>query len=114
MCTGCDRISFPPRPRCPGCGGRAWRATALVSDGTIETLTVIHSAPAGFGDDVPYAIAIIKLDDGVRLTAQVADCVPDTLQIGDRVRRAFRRLGQDRSDGLLHYGYKYVPIERRS
>jgi hypothetical protein len=64
----------------------------------------------GFGDEAPYAVAIIRLDDGVKITAQVVDCDPESLAIGDRVRREFRRLQQDGESGILCYGYKFVPL----
>jgi len=58
---------------------------------------------------VPYVMAIIELDEGVRLTGQVIDCKPDDVKIGMRVAATFRKLGEDGRAGIIHYGYKFVP-----
>ncbi len=111
-CKKCGKIFFPPRLVCNGCRGREFEKVTLAQDGTVETFTVIRVAPSGFGDQAPYAVGIVKLDDGVRLTAQIVDCDLEKLAIGDRVRREFRRVQQDGESGVICYGYKFVPIER--
>lgn len=90
--------------------GEEFSKVTLAQDGVVETFTIIRVAPSGFGDQAPYAVAIIKLDDGVKITAQIVDCDPESLAIGDRVRREFRRLQQDGESGILCYGYKFVPL----
>lgn len=109
-CAGCGRIHFPPRLVCSGCGGREFEKTTLARTGRIETFTVIRVAPTGFEDEAPYAVAIVRLDDGVKLTAQVADCNPDQLEIDQPVRIEFRRVTQDGEAGVICYGYKVVPM----
>ena len=42
-----------------------------------------------FADDVPYAPAVIELDDGVRMVSWVVDCPPDELCAGMRVEVVF-------------------------
>jgi uncharacterized OB-fold protein len=109
-CTKCGHVFFPPRQVCSDCRGREFTKVTLAKDGVIETFTVIHVAPSGFEDEVPYVVGIIKLDDGVKLTAQIVDCEPAGLSIGDRVRLEFRRVQQDGESGILCYGYKFVPV----
>jgi hypothetical protein len=82
---------------------------ALAMEGQIETFTIIRVAPSGFADQAPYAVAIIRLDDGVKVTAQIADCDQANLAIGDRVRLEFRKIQQDGESGIICYGYKFVP-----
>jgi hypothetical protein len=108
-CTGCGKTFFPPRLVCSACGHREFETTILAQEGSIEAFTVIHVAPSGFTDEAPYAVAIVKLDDGVQLMAQVADAELDQLKIGDRMRIEFRKVTQDGEDGILCYGYKFVP-----
>lgn len=109
-CKKCGKIHFPPRLVCSACGAREFETTILDKTGTLETFTVIHIAPTGFEDEAPYVVGIIKLDDGVKITAQVVDCETDKLGIGDRVRLEFRRVQQDGESGILCYGYKFVPV----
>jgi uncharacterized OB-fold protein len=111
-CASCGKIFFPPRLVCSACRGREFEKVTLAQDGTVETFTVIRVAPSGFGDQTPYAVGIIKLDDGVRLTAQIVDCEIDALAIGDRVRMEFRRVQEDGESGVICYGYKFVPVKR--
>jgi len=53
----------------------------------------------------------VRLDDGVKVTAQIVDADLDALEIGLRVRVEFRRVQKEGESGLLCYGYKYVPVE---
>jgi uncharacterized OB-fold protein len=108
-CAGCGKVFFPPRLVCNSCRGREFTKVTLAQTGTVETFTVIHVAPSGFSDQTPYAVGIIKLDDGVKLTAQIVDAELDKLSIGDRVRLEFRRMNQDGESGIIFYGYKFVP-----
>jgi uncharacterized OB-fold protein len=110
QCKKCGRIFFPPRLVCGQCQGREFKPATLASTGVLETFTVIRVAPSGFGDEAPYAVGVIKLADGVKLTAQIVDCDPESLSIGDPVKLEFRRLQQDGESGILCYGYKFVPV----
>ncbi len=53
-------------------------------------------------------LAIVKLDEGPLMTAQVI-CEPSKVQIGMRVRNVFRKIGEDGEKGMIHYGTKFVP-----
>lgn len=108
-CDGCGKIFFPPRLVCDKCRGRNFSTHVLAAEGEVETFTVVHVAPTGFEDEAPYAVGIVKLDDGVRITAQVTDCDFESLTIGTRVRREFRKVTEDGASGVIHYGYKFVP-----
>lgn len=109
-CKGCGRLFFPPRSVCSRCRGRTFEKATLPREGTLETFTVIRVAPAGFTDQAPYAVGIVSLDGGLKVTAQIVDGDPEELAIGDRVRLEFRRIRQDGESGILCYGYKFVPV----
>lgn len=111
-CDACGEIHFPPRLVCRKCRGRKFGATTLAQTGAVETFTIVRVAPSNFADEAPYAVGVIRLDDGVNVTAQIADCDLGTLAIGDRVRLEFRRVQQDGESGILCYGYKFVPLRR--
>ena len=109
-CTKCGKIFFPPRMVCSACRNREFTKATLAQTGMVETFTIIRVAPSGFGDEAPYAVGVIKLDDGVKITAQIVDAELEKLAIGDRVRLEFRRVQQDGESGIICYGYKFVPI----
>lgn len=58
--------------------------------GVIYTETVVHAAPEQFAAEAPYQLAIVTLDDGVRVTARVSG---DRVEIGDPVELAEERGG---------------------
>lgn len=109
-CKKCGKICFPPRLICPECGHREFDKYVLANEGVVKTYTVIHVAPSQFTDQVPYAIGIVELKDGVSTMMQVADCGPDEIKIGMPVRIEFRRVQKEGHSGILMYGYKAVPV----
>jgi uncharacterized OB-fold protein len=110
-CAACGKIHFPPRLVCSACRGTVFTKTTLAPEGEVETFTIIRVPPSGFGAETPYAVGIVKLDDGVKVTAQIVDVDLAELQIGQRVRVEFRRVQTDGESGILCYGYKYVPAD---
>lgn len=81
----------------------------LAGKGTVVTYTVIHDAPAQFEMQKPYVMAIVEMDEGVRVTSQVIDTKAEDVKIGMRVQSCFRKLGQEGDAGVIHYGYKFRP-----
>ena len=108
-CKQCGYIAFPGRLICPECGSREFEKTTLSGKGTLETFTIIRVAPAGFNDQVPYAVGIVQLDEGVRLMAQITDCDPNKLTTGEKLIAKFRRINEESKTGAIMYGYKFVP-----
>ena len=83
----------------------------LSGKGEVVTFTIIHVAPENFEEQVPYPVAIIKLDEGPHLTAQIVDCPVEDVKIGMRVESTFRRIQEDGYTGAIYYGYKFKPCE---
>ncbi|MGD0711072.1 MAG: Zn-ribbon domain-containing OB-fold protein [Bacteroidales bacterium] len=108
-CKKCGKITFPQRLICPECGSEEFTKFNLSGKGKIETFTIIRTAPDGFEDLAPYAVGIIALDEGIRILAQITDCNPEELKIGDRLVSKFRRMNQDGQNGMIYYAYKFVP-----
>jgi uncharacterized OB-fold protein len=108
-CTRCDRYFFPPRTFCPDCR-RAGKIAdhKFAGNGTVITFTIIRTASEQFEQTTPYALAIIRLDEGPRLTGQVIGN-PDEVRIGMKVRPVFRRIMADGESGVIHYGTKFAP-----
>ncbi|KUO41521.1 MAG: transcriptional regulator [Hadesarchaea archaeon DG-33] len=106
-CGNCNKILFPPRSICPFCRRMGkLEPYRLKRKGKVFSYTVVHVAAEGFEDQVPYVLAIIELEDGPSLTAQITDCNPDEVKIGDEVEMVFRRMGEESQDGVIYYGFK--------
>ena len=81
--------------------------------GEIYSYTVVQEAPAGFEDQAPYVLALVKLDEGPLLTAQISD-LDGPPAIGDRVEMVTRKLTTEGPRGMIVYGYKFRKILPRS
>jgi uncharacterized OB-fold protein len=109
-CVSCGEIYFPPRLTCTRCKSRKFETVKLPEEGQLLTFTVIRVGPSQFADQTPYAVGIVELDGGVKITAQIADCEFDKLAVGQRLRIEFRKLQKQGEAGILCYGYKCVPV----
>jgi len=93
VCAACQRWQFPPRAQCARCAADVtWRAASGTA--TLYSYTVVHRAPAGFADAVPYAVGLGDLIEGVRMVA-VVDAPLDSITIGQALQVAFARRGDD-------------------
>ena len=108
-CASCGEVSYPPRLVCRKCRSRRFETITLPDEGTLLTYTITRVGPSQFSSLTPYAVGIVELDGGVRITAQIADCEFDKLAIGQRVRLEFRRIQEDGKAGIICYGHKCVP-----
>jgi len=109
-CGSCDKVYFPPREACPDCRRKSigkMMDLKLSGKGEILSYTIIHVGPEDFEEQVPYPIAIIKLEEGPCVTAQIVDCDIDDVKIGMKVESTFRRIQEDGYVGAIYYGYKF-------
>jgi len=77
--------------------------------GEIYSYTVVTDAPDGFQAFAPYYLALIRLDEGPMLTAQLTDVMGEP-EIGQRVEMVTRKLRTDGNSGVIAYGYKFRPV----
>jgi uncharacterized OB-fold protein len=82
-CTSCGKWRHVPRHKCGSCASWEWEWARSSGRGQVFSWTVV-SRPMhpDFVDDVPYAPAIIEMDEGVRLVSWVVDCPPEELRKG--------------------------------
>ena len=110
-CPHCHAKLFPPRDVCPECGGEAKEPFAFSGRGEIFSYTVMNDAPTGFQDTTPYTVALVKLEEGPVVTAQLTDLGEEPVKIGMPVEMVTRRIRQDGDErGMLIYGYKFRPV----
>jgi uncharacterized protein len=111
VCPHCDAKIFPPRDVCNECGGEAKTTYQFSGRGEVFSHTTIYDAPAGFEDTTPYTVALVKLEEGPVVTAQLTDLGEQPVEIGMPVEMVTRRLRQDGDErGLIVYGYKFRPV----
>ncbi|MFQ6015330.1 MAG: Zn-ribbon domain-containing OB-fold protein [Anaerolineae bacterium] len=109
-CRSCGTKSFPPRPVCPECGAREAEPYRFSGLGEVYSYSTVYQAPDGFEEYVPYTVALVRLDEGPLITAQLTDLEPDEVEIGMKVEMVTRKLQEYNEDGLIVYGYKFRPL----
>lgn len=97
-CTACGERHFMPRHLCPSCWSDRLEWVESEGTGRVESYSIVHRAPtAAFAAVAPYVIALIDLDEGPRMFANVVGDDAFEVAIGDRVRVTF----EDRGNGAM-------------
>jgi uncharacterized OB-fold protein len=110
VCPHCDAKLFPPRDICPNCGQEARTEYQFSGKGEVFSYTTIYDAPAGYESQVPYTVALVKLEEGPMVTAQLTDMGNQKVEIGMPVEMVTRKLRSDGDErGIIVYGYKFRP-----
>jgi uncharacterized OB-fold protein len=96
-CTNCGTFILPPSEFCFSCQHQEFEWVELPGTGTVYAFTVVrHALSPQLEAVVPYVAGVIELDGtqgaGARMIANIVDCDPDTVRIGDRVRIVFERV----------------------
>ena len=96
QCPVCGHRQHYPRPWCTNCLHEDVEFVDASGEGTIYTFTVIRRSPnPAFEARVPYVLAFVDLDEGVRLVTNVVDCDPESVRIGQRVRARFESIDDE-------------------
>jgi hypothetical protein len=100
-CTACERAVFYPRSFCPHCGagggGLEWRTasgSATVYAAGVETRP--EAAGAAFSGGEPYCVALVDLDEGVRMMTNIVGCPPAEVYGGMAVEVTWEPLADGR------------------
>lgn len=81
-CKGCGALIWPPRGICPKCSSYAFEWKEFKGRGKLLTYTVIHFPPGQFQALAPYAVGIVKLEEGPQLPGMIRNVALDDLRIG--------------------------------
>ena len=105
----CDRGVFYPRVFCPHCGAGSgaleWRRAS--GRGTVYSAVVENrpeAAGAAFSGGQPYCVALVDLDEGVRMLTNVVGCPPEDVRCGLAVSVTWEPLSDGRQLPLFEPG----------
>ena len=101
-CDSCGRHIFFPKIICPYCGSNEIAWVKPSGNGVVYSVSVILGRP-GTGTD--YNVALIDLEEGVRLMSKVEGISSNLIQIGAKVK--VRVLNLD-GKGLVVFDYKNI------
>ncbi len=76
-CHACSRYYFYPRSVCPHCGSTDVTWVTVSGRGHLHTYVISHRPAPGFEEEAPYAIAVVELEEGPRMMANIVG-VPNT------------------------------------
>ncbi len=81
-CVACQTWRYPPAPICPHCSGLEAGWLPSSRKGRVHSFVIYHRAfhPA-YADELPYAVALVELDEGIRMLLRIVDCPLDRLAI---------------------------------
>lgn len=114
-CPECESLFFPARYVCKKCGCFDLHEHKFIGKGKIITFTIIRTPVSDPEHEnieiamrnIPYALAIIKLDEGPMLTTEIVDCDLEEVDIEKEVEVVFRKILEKGKKGVIQYGYKF-------
>jgi len=96
-CSGCGQYQFYPRVVCASCGGGQLEWQPSAGQGSVQTYTICRLPVAeAYAADVPYVVALVRLDEGPVMMCNVIGCDPDSVAVGMPVEVVF----EDRTDEI--------------
>ena len=109
ICETCNSHIFPPRDVCPECEAPAKTPFNFSGRGEVYSYSTVYHPPQGFEEFAPYMVALVQLEEGPMLTAQLTDVDADEVHIGMPVEMVTRKIQSCGEEGSIIYGYKFRP-----
>ena len=95
-CGSCGKLRHLPKPWCPDCLSEEVTWVPLTGRGQVYTYTVMHRAPApSFADELPYVVALVELEEGVKMISNVVECPPEQVTVGMPVKVVFEDISDE-------------------
>ncbi|AIU68948.1 AcaC [Thermococcus eurythermalis] len=102
-------VFFPHRQVCPVCGSRNVEEYEFSGKGKVISWTIVRNPPSGFEYYKPYPLALVQLEDGPIVLAQLTDVDPEEIDFGMEVEVVTKKIREFEEDGIILYGYKFRP-----
>lgn len=88
-CNACSKAVFYPRSICPYCHADSLSWIVASGKGIIYSYTVAHQGFGPFAEDVPFVVAIVELEEGVRMMSRIVDTPRERIAVGTAVNVTF-------------------------
>jgi uncharacterized OB-fold protein len=109
ICERCGARIFPPRDVCPECEAPAKTPVVFSGRGEVYSYSTVYHPPRGFEEFAPYTVALVRLEEGPMVTAQLTDVDADQVRVGMPVEMVTRKVQGGGDEGAIVYGYKFRP-----
>jgi uncharacterized OB-fold protein len=102
-CTDCQTLRVPPRPMCGNCQSLEWDYIVSSGRGTVYSFVMPKYPPLPFLQ-YPYVVALVDLDEGVRIVSNLCDIEPELIENGMAVEVYFEAFESitDNTELVLH------------
>ena len=110
ICEKCGVRIFPPRDVCPGCEAPAQKPFVFSGRGEVYSYSTVYHPPQGYEAFAPYTVALVRLEEGPMVAAQLTDVDVDQLRIGMPVEMVTRKVRGGSEEDVIIYGYKFRPM----
>ncbi len=95
-CQDCGANIFYPRIACPDCFSDHLEWVEASGKGIVYSYTVVeNNSPTAFAADIPYVVAIIKLEEGIQMLSNIIGCDPYAVQCDMPVEVVFEDLNEE-------------------
>jgi len=95
-CDDCGRWVFYPRSHCNHCLSEALSWHTVSGEGTLYTFTIARQPTSPhFADDLPQHLAVVELEEGVRLTTTLVNVADEDIRIGMALKPVFDRVSDE-------------------
>ncbi|RFU37133.1 hypothetical protein DZF91_34495 [Actinomadura logoneensis] len=93
-CADCGALRHPPGPMCPACHSTNRTYRKASGRGTVHSFVVHHHPPVP-GRTPPYAVAVVELEEGVRIVGDIVGCEPSEVEVDMPVRVLFQHMDDE-------------------
>ena len=95
-CDGCGTLRFPPHEICTSCLGTRAKWVPVSGRGEVYSFNIMHQVyHPGFASEVPYAVVVVKLKEGVKFVSNLVGVKPHDIRCGMSVEVTFEKLSDD-------------------
>ncbi|MBI4217052.1 MAG: Zn-ribbon domain-containing OB-fold protein [Chloroflexi bacterium] len=95
-CPRCQRYQHYPRAICAHCFSPDIQWVKSSGKGTVWSYTVTHqNRGQGFRDELPYVLALVEVEGGVKMFTNIVDCAPESVKVGLPVEVVFKPATDD-------------------
>ena len=95
-CRECGSKVFFPKKLCPDCWSESMEWVESSGKATVYTFTIMKDmVEPKFMGDLPYVLAMVDLEDGIRMTTRIVNCSPENVSIGMEVQVVFEDISPE-------------------
>jgi uncharacterized protein len=96
-CKRCQRLTFPPKMDCIECRSSDIEWIEIKEVGELQTFTTVMYGPAGFENETPYTLAVVKFPMGIKIFGQIDKRLPiQEIKVGIKLKAVPVKISTDR------------------